>query len=590
MEGEMQSTLTLTAGSLLLSLFLAWPGLDQVAAQPGDTPVVAPPAASEDPLGRETPQGTVLGFIRAADSGNHERAAQYLDVRATPRAGPELARKLKAIVDRLPVTDVDRLSQEREGRLDDDLPPNLERVAELRRAGQPEPILLERVERPGSPAIWLVSSGTLSRVPMLYEEVRLSWVERLMPELWREFRLLGLPLWQWVLLLVVIPLVLTVAWGLHRLLLKVLRPLLARLAGQRADAQLTRVAAPLRLLTGAVALAVWASQSALPLLTRVFLTRVAVAAAFVGLAWLLFRLADIMAEMTDTHLRLTNQIGRLAVVQLVRRLAKVAVAVTAAIAVLSLAGLNLTAALAGLGIGGIALAFASQKTLENLFGGIMIISDQPVRVGDFCRIGDVTGVVEDIGLRSTRIRTLDRTMVSIPNGQTATVNLENFGVRDKIWFRPTIGLKYETTSEQLRYVLAEIRQMLYAHPMVETHSARIRLVRFGASSLDLEIFAYVVTSDYTTFLEIQEDLLLRIMDIIEASGTAIAFPSSTTYLARDHGLDKEKAQAAIATVKRWREEHDLPFPDCRPDRIGEIENRLEYPPAESALRAHVSRR
>jgi MscS family membrane protein len=591
MEGEMQSTLTLTAGSLLLSLFLAWPGLDQVAAQPGDRPVAPPPAAPEDPLGRETPQGTVLGFIRAADSGNYERAAQYLDVRATPRAGPELARKLKIIVDRgLPVTDLDRLSQERQGGLDDNLPPNLERVGEVRRDGQSEPILLERVERPGQPATWLVSSATLRRVPMLYKEIHLSWIERVMPEPWREFRLLGLPLWQWVVLLVAIPVVLAVAWVLHRLLLKVLHPLLKRLTGQRAGAQLTRVAAPLRLVIGGVALAIWASLSALPLLTRAFLTRVAVAVAIVGFAWLLFRLADIIAEMTDTHLRLTNQIGRLAVVQLVRRLAKVVVVATAAIALLSLGDLDLTAALAGLGIGGIALAFAAQKTLENLFGGIMIISDQPVRVGDFCRIGDVTGVVEDIGLRSTRIRTPDRTVVSIPNGQTAAVNLENFGVRDKIWFRPTIGVRYETTAEQLRYVLAEIRQMLYAHPMVETHSARIRLVRFGASSLELEIFAYVVTSDYTTFLEVQEDLLLRIMNIIQASGTAIALPSSTTYLARDRGLDREKAQAAIATVKRWREDHDLPFPDCRPDRIAEIENRLEYPPADSALRARTSGR
>jgi MscS family membrane protein len=263
----------------------------------------------------------------------------------------------------------------------------------------------------------------------------------------------------------------------------------------------------------------------------------------------------------------------------------VAVVVLSAIALLSLAAFDLTAALAGLGIGGIALAFAAQKTLENLFGGIMIISDQPVRVGDYCRIGDVTGVVEDIGLRSTRIRTPDRTVVSIPNGQTATGNVENFGVRDKIWFRPTISLRYETTADQVRYVLAEIRQMLYAHLMVETQSARIRLVRFGPSSLDLEIFSYVVTSDGTKFLEVQEDLLLRIMDTIEASGTTIALPSYTTYLAREQRLDKEKTQAAIATVKRWRDQHDLPFPDCPPDRIAEIENRLEYPPAESALRA-----
>jgi MscS family membrane protein len=144
---------------------------------------------------------------------------------------------------------------------------------------------------------------------MLYRQMHLSWVERLMPEPWREFLLLGLPLWQWVVLLVAIPLVLAVAGALHRLLLKVLRPLLARLTRQRADAQLTRVAAPLRLLIGAVAVAIWASVSALPLLTRAFLTRLAVAVAIVGLAWLLFRLVDIIAETTDTHFRSPTRSG-----------------------------------------------------------------------------------------------------------------------------------------------------------------------------------------------------------------------------------------------------------------------------------------
>jgi MscS family membrane protein len=168
------------------------------------------------------------------------------------------------------------------------------------------------------------------------------------------------------------------------------------------------------------------------------------------------------------------------------------------------------------------------------------------------------------------------------------VNVENFGVRDKIGFRPTIGLRSETGAEPLRYVLAEIRQMLYGHPMVETASSRVRFVRFGASSLDLEIFAYVLTSDYAVFLEVQEDLLLRIMDIVEASGTALAIPSSTAYLARDGGLDKEKVARATATVTRWREAGDLPFPNCRPERIAEIENRLPYPSRDSAMTRRVA--
>lgn len=409
-----------------------------------------------------------------------------------------------------------------------------------------------------------------------------------MTEPLRERRILGTPLWQWIVVVVAIPLVLGLAWLFNRVLVMVLRAVLLRLAGERGERRLGLVVAPMHVLALAAAIAVWVGSTRLPLLTRVFWGQVSLAVAIVGLTWLVLRLVDLAGALTEDHFRRTAQPGRIATGQLVRRFGKVTAVVVGGLALLYLVGVDLTAALAGLGIGGLAVAFAAQRTLEHLFGGVTLISDQPVRVGDFCRIGEVTGVIEEIGLRSTRIRTPDRTVVSIPNGQMAAVNLENFGMRDKICFKPTIGLRYETTADQLRYVLAQIRQMLYAHPMVETQSARIRFVRLGGSSLDLEIFAYVLTPDPTRFLEIQEDLLLRIMDIVEASGTAMAVPSQTTYLARDAGLGEAKRQAAVAAVRRWREGRDLPFPDFRPEQIAEMQNRLEYPSADSAARREGS--
>ena len=192
--------------------------------------------------------------------------------------------------------------------------------------------------------------------------------------------------------------------------------------------------------------------------------------------------------------------------------------------------------------------------------------------------------MENIGLRSTRIRTLKRTVVSIPNGQLALMSLENFAMRDKSWFHHTLRLRYETTADQLRYILAEIRKMLYGHSKVETLSARIRFVRFGDSSLDLEVFAYVLETEYEPFLHIQEDLLLRIIDIVEASGSGFALPSQTTYLAGDVGLDAAKSQKAILKVREWRGKGELPFPDFSPETISEIDSKSEYPPPDSALR------
>ena len=171
---------------------------------------------------------------------------------------------------------------------------------------------------------------------------------------------------------------------------------------------------------------------------------------------------------------------------------------------------------------------------------MMVIGDSPIRIGNFCRVGTMTGTVEDIGLRSTRIRTPARTIISIPNADLASQSIENFAARDKLLFNPVFPLRYETTAEQLRSVLAEFRALLSRHQRVESSTVRVRLLRFAPTGLEVEIFAYVTVTDYDEFLAVQEDLLLRLMDQIEASGTALAFPSQTMYFARDRGIDREK--------------------------------------------------
>jgi MscS family membrane protein len=263
--------------------------------------------------------------------------------------------------------------------------------------------------------------------------------------------------------------------------------------------------------------------------------------------------------------------------------AKVTLLGLALLAVLQNVGVNITGILAGLGIGGLAVALAAQKTVENVFGGITLILDQPVRVGDFCRFGERVGTVEEIGLRSTRIRTLDRTVVAVPNAEFVTLHLENFTRRDRIWLKTTIGLRYETTPDQLRHVLVEVRAMLYAHPRIDPAPARIRFVGFGAHSLDLEIFAYVQTTSYDEFLAVQEDIYLRIIDIVAASGTGFAFPSQTLYLASDAGLDGARGHEAEARVRAWRERGELCLPEFPRERVDALRASLDYPPNGAAV-------
>jgi MscS family membrane protein len=192
-------------------------------------------------------------------------------------------------------------------------------------------------------------------------------------------------------------------------------------------------------------------------------------------------------------------------------------------------GYNTSTILAGLGVGGIAVALAAQKTIENLFGGISVIGDRPVLVGDVCRFGDRVGTVMHIGLRSTRIRTPDRTIVSVPNSQFSSMELENISDRDKIWFHPTLNLRRDTTSDQLLQVLASFREILTEKAKVETGKMPVRFSGVGPYSLDVEADAYVTTANYDEFMAIRQELLIEMLKAVEHAGTALAVPIQESF-------------------------------------------------------------
>jgi MscS family membrane protein len=536
--------------------------------------------APEDPLGRSTPQGTVFGFIKAATKGEYDRALQYLDTKKTGPAAEKIIHALYTILERGSSGELTMLSAKPEGNLDDNLPPGKERVGTVQTSSRSLDILLERIQRGSTPPIWLFSAETLAKVPEVYQELDVNTLEDYLPKFLVNTSLLWFPLWRWLVILLIIPLAFVLATLLTRLITFLLLLYSRRNISVQGDQPAVRLAGPIRILI--FASAIWVisvfSQS---VVASAFWTYVASTVTVMGATWLCLRFIDIFFDLKERQLAAASS-DQISIMQLGRKLVKVLAVMIGALFIFFIAGINLTAVIAGLGVGGIAVALAAQKTLENLFGGITIVSDQPIRVGDYCRAGEYQGTVLTVGLRSTRMRTLARTIVSIPNGQLATMNLENFSLRDKIWLRHTLSLRYETKPEQLRCILAEIREMLYGHPKVESSSARVRFVGFGNSSLDLEVFAYVLEREYAIFLQIQEDLLLRIMDIVAANGSGFAFPSQTTYLAQDAGMNAGKTQEAILKVRQWREKGELPFPDFSPDTIAKIDNRIESPPPDSA--------
>ena len=574
----------LAASALLLAASVA-----TAAAQETGRPQAAH-AGTADELQRQTPRSSVTGYLVAGREGDWSSAARYLNLAGVgdpEREGPALARRLKIVLDQELWVDVEALSDDPGGHSGDGLPANRDRMGSIQTRRGPVDVLVERVDRGRGAPIWKIASATVAQIPPLYAEFGLGRLGEVLPAVFFESYGFEIQLWQWVGLLILVAVAFLGSWFIARGLLILVRPAIARSQTEIDDQLLEATLGPLRLAAALVIFALGSLSLGLSVPAQELFGNVEKALGIAAVTWLVLRLIDVFGHVVERRLEERGQAAATSLVPLSRKTAKVALVAMAALAALDTFGLDVTALIAGLGVGGLAVALAAQKTLENLFGGATLIADRPVQVGDFCRFGDKIGTVEAIGLRSTRVRTLDRTVVTVPNAEFSSMQLENFADRDKIRFHPRLGLRYETTPEQIRYLLVELRKMLYAHPRVHADPARVRFVNFGDFSLDIDIFAYILATDYSEYLEVAEDVNLRIMDIVAASGTGFAFPSSTTYLAKDNGVDAEKTRAAEETLRGWRAREELFLPSFPPEKIAELDDTLDYPPKGSPQRGDV---
>jgi MscS family membrane protein len=378
------------------------------------------------------------------------------------------------------------------------------------------------------------------------------WISRDFPDAlprWAQLVVLGQGVWQWIAGILLLGIAGVVIWFAYRL-------------GANWDEKhrlarpTVRFGVPLALLLAVLVADFVKSVSihaiGLYEVALATVSYIALAVQVGGLAWLALVVASRLADGVAFSQEGPTEKRRFdaALLRIVFRLISIVILVYLAIYAAGAVGIPIAPLVAGLGVGGLAIALAIRPTLENIIGGLTLFADRPVRVGDFCRYGDQIGTVEQIGLRSTRVRSLERTIVTIPNAEFSQMQLDNFAARDQRLLKTVLGLRYETTPEQLRRVLAELRQMLHEHSMVAPAPARVRFVGYGAYSLDLEIFAYLHCRDQDTFLEIQEDILLRIADIVNACGTAFAFPSQTTYFTRDTGVEADVTQKRDVDAER----------------------------------------
>ncbi|AKD05758.1 mechanosensitive ion channel family protein [Pontibacter korlensis] len=575
-----------------------------LATTPSHAQLLPPPAADsteqasapawpEDSLGRRTPRGTVSGFIKAVAREDYAKAANFLRVDPSLQENQDetkLAQALQRLLDQSgTIFPYSLISNDTEGNQEDNLGPNLERVGTATVNGESFDLMLEKVEDSTGAPVWQFSSQTVSRIPLKAgEEISTPLVNKLSPYVLEENKWGGVPVSHWLAILILLIVAYFIAWGITRLVL-VVTPIFWHRARTEPTAGIVKAfTLPLR-----ICLTVWvfvaaSQQVGLSIIVRQRFSEVTFIVFMAAVLLLLWRLIDATTQFTGRRLAHRNNMAGVSAVLFVRRAFKLALMVIGCIILLDSFGFDVTTGIAALGIGGIALALGAQKTVENFVGSVTLIADQPVRVGDFCKVGDTVGTVEQIGMRSTRIRTLERTIVTIPNGEFSSLKIENYAHRDRFWFHPKFGLRFETSPDQMRYLLVELRKILYAHPKVDPDPARIRFTEIGADSLNLEIFAYVNAIDFNQFLEIQEDLYLRMMDVIEESGTGFAFPSQTLYIAKDQGVSKDKTTEAEEQVRKWRKTGNMQIPNFTPEHISKLSNTIPYPPEGSIMRSKTS--
>jgi MscS family membrane protein len=499
-------------------------------------PLRAEAQAQEEDV-HATPRTLVQAFLRAAGKGQYGEAAQLAFPKLATGPGFDdpvrTARQLKAVLDNYLDVDLDQISDHPNGRLDDRLGQEVEEIGRIPVPdSRTESVRLAKYAGVG----WLFSTSTLNRVPGWYDRLPDHWLREHLPEPLFRAGPRGILWWQWLAL----PLLLLASLIIGRLLAAAAHLIVSLIFKAGVNEHfIERLVGPFTLV-----LSVVIARGTLILLiltgpAEQFFDAFLSALLLLAVFWAALRTVDFGIEWLRGTVFAKGRPERLALLPLFSKTAKIGIGLFAIVAALQKLGYPAASLIAGLGIGGLAFALAAQKTIENLFGSVILGVDQPFRPGDVVKIDDLIGTVEVVGLRSTRIRTPERTMVTLPNGRLADMRIETFAARDRIRLYLVVGLVYSTTAEQMRRIVEEITELLKTYPnMYLEDPPQVFFTNFGASSLDLEIVAWVNTKDFTQFKIARQEIFLRMMEIVERNGSRFAIPSRTVYLEPKEGETK----------------------------------------------------
>ncbi|MFS1440125.1 mechanosensitive ion channel family protein [Shewanella sp. 10N.286.48.A6] len=530
----------------------------------------------------ETPLSALIEIGRAVQENDWEAATEFIDLRYLPKDinpedGADLLRKLAILWNKQNILDLSQISDQPEGHLNDKLPSYRDLLGVLETSKGPVPVYLQRVPDGKKGKIWKISNATIAQVPELWDEYGYSPQIEALANVLPQFTMFHMENWQ----LLIFILCIFFGWIATGLISIAAKTIAAKFEHKLAG--LTRFSGnSLRWFLYLSSLQYVALSLGLSIRARVWFDNSTLL--YIANTILILGLVELYSAIKSKQLNDQDKSYSVALLRPMVAILKIVIVVVIALMWFESSGYNMATILTGLGVGSLAIALAAQKPLENVFGALTLYAARPIKPGDFCRFGTTMGVVEEIGLRSTRIRKLDRTVVHIPNSVFSSQELENFSVIDRRRYKHDLRISLDTSKEQLQMLLMELRKLLLSHPRVLEIAQRARFLAIERDAFVVNVNAYIDTGDINEYFGIAEDLNFHLLNILKQLDIKIAPIGQNVMLQNASSADVEVQQQAEQTIKQLIEEDALPFPNYSETTRDEFKGTVPYPPVGSVTK------
>ncbi|MGP4971354.1 mechanosensitive ion channel family protein [Psychrobacter glacincola] len=477
-----------------------------------------------DSFGRDTPRHTVQGFISALGENDYLLASNYLNLSKSDNP-TTIVRQFKQALDAGGRFQPDlQINNTPEGNLTDQLPPSQENVGAINVGEKSVPLILERVVSKQGEQYWQFSTDTLSSVPEVIENTEPTLVSRYTFDSLEGKKLFSYQMADLVAALTMIVGSFVFTYILVWLLYHLLRIVYPRVRGVPLPLP-NKVVLPLAVVIMALILSEVMVYAGVSVTLREPVNRFTDIASWLALTWLLLRVIDAIFTRAVNLSYKKNYTERVSILGLLRKVVKALLLIFAVIVIFGNLGFDLTTGIAALGVGGLALALGAQKTIENLVGSVVVVADSPVRIGDYCKFGTYEGTVIDIGIRSSRVRTLTRTVVTVPNGDFSSMQIENFTSRDMFRFFHQLYIKRTADIDVVFKMVKDLDEFIDEHYLTNQEWNQVNILELRQDCYIIQLQAYVNANGVTEFYDKQNVLFVDLLNQVAKYDVEHALPT-----------------------------------------------------------------